>query len=273
MSGEGWHLNPRRRVVLFILAPVVGALVVVGGVSMITNGALPVGAGIGVCVFGIAIALVPLTKRNVRLPATSHTRQGAVGTLIPLRTPGAARLIVFGLLSLVFLVLAAIFLLVSVRDEKWGAGIAGVGITSLLCMVFGLGFMGTLISRRVQDRGIFVSGAGLVLADRRTPVALAWDDIEYLRPHWRRRALGKVRLPSPTDIVSNWLTFERRAGAKDGDDDVYSFISGTREPTILAEDLACDPVRVLQALNTYLTEPATRRELGTDAAVHRFSAA
>lgn len=270
MHGHGWHLNPRRRVVLFILAPLAGAGLVYSGITLLFKGMPLTGIGIGGIMIGTAIALLPLIKRHVRLPVTTYVRQGTAGTLIPFRPPSIARLVVFGLLSSLFLVLDAIILIISVRDGKWGPGLLGVGLTSFLTLVFGLAFLGTIVSRRMKGRGIFVSGAGLVLVDRKRPVEISWDAIQELRPHWRRRAF-KVRIPSPQDIVSNWLTFERRADARGDERDVYWMMSGTYEPTVLVDDIACDPVRVLDALNLYLTQPVARSELGTEAAVNRMS--
>ena len=240
-AGGGWHLRPGRHYLLAGATVVLAGILVAVAIDAIAEG--KVAAAVLLLVVAVAFLVLGFPTSPRRDPRLVETSAGRA-LLLPVNPPGAG--VTVGLVVLgVLLVLGGG---IGASEGHWG-GLGAILVGALLM----LGGYASVRARLIPDRGVALLPAGVLLRTRREPVALAWEAITGLRTHWTRRVRGAM--PSPDEMVHNWLTFEV-AGSSHG---------VSMDPTTFA----IDPVAALALLQHYLDHPDDRPELGTDRSLER----
>lgn len=268
-SGDGWHLRPRRRFLLLGGALFLTALLAFAAIKALAED--NVLAAVLLLVVAAAVAALPFDRSRRRLPPTTYDGPEGRGTLLPVhavRVVTIAALVVFGLLLVVVPLLA-----VGKSLEEGADDLALTVVVSLLLLLIGLflllGAYGGVRSRLAPSKGILLTPTRVVLRTQAEPVSFDWEVLRGVRPHWNRRRPVRDLLPSPEDLIHNWLTFDVDGGRFDGTNPL-ALLSGTDQPTLEAEKLASDPDAVLAFCRHYLAHPGSRGELGTPVALERF---
>ena len=268
-AGEGWHLNPKRRLLLKGAALFLGALLAGAAVAALVQGK-PL-ATLLLLVFAAAIAAIPFGTSRRRLPPTTYDGPEGRGTLLPVHAMRVISIFA-GLVLGLLLVLAPVMAI----DEGLDGGLwddVMALVMSLFVALFGLilllGAYAGVRSRLTPSKGILLTPTRIVLRTQAEPMSFDWEEVRAVRPHWTRSRRASDLMPSPEDVIHNWLTFEVEPGRFEGEN-ALGGMAGTSAPTMDAEKIASDHDATLAFLRLYLASPQLREELGMPASLDRF---
>lgn len=243
--GEGWHLDPKRNLLLKAGGLLLLVALVVAALSRLADGH-PVQA-LAFAVVGVALAVVPFDRNVARLPARTVTVDGERGLLLPTHPPKVSTVLAMAACGLVALGGAAAAFVVGARDGKASGFVLGVTLAALGALL-ALGVLGSVKRRRTPSRGILLLRDAVVIRTGAQPVRLPWAEIAGFRDHWSRPG-RKILFTEITDDIDNWLSVEPVPQA-------------AWEPaTVPATTLAVDPVEALAILRLHLARPDLRAGL------------
>lgn len=198
----------------------------------------------------VAVALawmVPpprLTTAHPRLVDVSRGR----GVLLPMRAK-SLRFVLVGSLFIVLVIYAG------VRGLLDGELVPGL-LASALGVLAASAMVNELRMQRRGPRGVIVTPVAVELQDRHPAEVLSWEQIQGVHAWHTTFRVRRAALP----IRSRPATLNR-----------LSFTLADGEVDVDVDELRCDPAAVFRFLDTYARQPALRGELGSQAALRRWS--
>lgn len=269
-SGEGWHLAPRRMLLIKGAAIVLAGILALTVVDAARQGKWAAAVLVGL--IALAFGALPFQRDRQRLEPRLHGQGADAGLLLPTHAMKVSTILALGLIGAVLAVGSVGVAVEAVATEGVGASVGPV-VGGLLGLLFALlmlvGAYAGVVSRRRPDRGLLLTPHVLVLRTQRTPITVPWASVTRVRAHWGR-TLREGRT-TPGEVIHNWLTFETDGPAADAPSAVAA-LSGTQAPTLDASTLAVDPHLALAVCELYLAQPEVRGELGTSACLDRVAA-
>lgn len=263
-AGEGWHFEPRRRVLLTGACLLLALVLLLAGVGALREG--NVLAFAVVALFAFAIGSIPFGRTRKRLPARPYDGPEGRGLLLPVHPMKLTSMLGFLLIGLLLL-LAPVMAVDELPDGAGAGRIVLAVVLSLFAFATGAFFLlavwGGIRSRATPDKGVLLTPDRVVLRTQAEPMSFAWDDVRAVRPHWNRFRPPGDLIRSAEDPIHNWLSFEVAEGRFEGPN-ALGAMSGSPHPTLDAEKLAMDPEEVLATCRRFLEHPAERASLADD---------
>ncbi|GAB3298403.1 hypothetical protein GCM10027298_10310 [Epidermidibacterium keratini] len=209
------------------------------------------------------VSMIPPARKPVVQPHLVTAAQGR-GILLPTR----AKSLRFMLVGSLFIVLVMYAGVLGVLDGEVLRGVLAIAVALLAAAAM----VSEVRMRRRGARGLLISPAGVELRDRHPAQARAWEHIRDVRASYVFLVVRRPALPIPSrPAISNTLTFTMHppdaVGPPPSDNEVTP-----ADDHVDADELACNALTAFHFVRAYAHDPSLRHELGSDAALRRWSA-